>query len=158
MVQVLLTSVQTYSGIRFPGPLLHSLCAPISSHNVLSLCGHLMLSCLCLLALSSVAQSCPTLCDPMNRSTPGLPVHHQLPESIQSPCWSSAGCLDCLFLIVTSLSLYLTSRSSSHFLCATKPAPVLLFKLKVTFPLLIIQSFLLSLKIVFEGMFTVAWL
>ena len=28
----------------------------------------------------SVAQSCPTLCDPMNRSTPGLPVHHQLPE------------------------------------------------------------------------------
>ena len=29
---------------------------------------------------SSVAQSCPTLCDPMNRSTPGLPVHHKLPE------------------------------------------------------------------------------
>ena len=29
---------------------------------------------------SSAAQSCPTLCDPMNRSTPGLPVHHQLPE------------------------------------------------------------------------------
>ena len=29
---------------------------------------------------SSVARSCPTLCDPMNRSTPGLPVHHQLPE------------------------------------------------------------------------------
>ena len=29
---------------------------------------------------SSVAQSCPTLCDPMNRSTPGLPIHHQLPE------------------------------------------------------------------------------
>ena len=29
---------------------------------------------------SSVAQSCPTLCDPMNRSTSGLPVHHQLPE------------------------------------------------------------------------------
>ena len=27
---------------------------------------------------SSVAQSCPTLCDPMNRSMPGLPVHHQL--------------------------------------------------------------------------------
>ena len=30
----------------------------------------------------SVAQSCPTLCDPMNRSTPGLPVHHQLPERL----------------------------------------------------------------------------
>ena len=32
---------------------------------------------------SSVIQSCPTLCDPMNRSTPGLPVHHQLPEFTQ---------------------------------------------------------------------------
>ena len=30
-----------------------------------------------------VAQSCPTLCDPMNRSTPDLPVHHQLPEFTQ---------------------------------------------------------------------------
>ena len=29
---------------------------------------------------SSVTQSCPTLCNPMNCSTPGLPVHHQLPE------------------------------------------------------------------------------
>ena len=29
---------------------------------------------------SLVAQSCPTLCDPMNRSTPGLPAHHQLLE------------------------------------------------------------------------------
>ena len=33
---------------------------------------------------SSVVQSCLTLCDPMNRSTPGLPVHHQLPESTQT--------------------------------------------------------------------------
>ena len=33
---------------------------------------------------SSVAQSCPTLCDPMKSSTPGLPVHHQLPESTQT--------------------------------------------------------------------------
>ena len=33
---------------------------------------------------TSVAQSCPTLCDPMNRSTPGLPVHHQLPEFTQT--------------------------------------------------------------------------
>ena len=32
----------------------------------------------------SVAQSCPTLCDPMNCSTPGLPVHHQLPEFTQT--------------------------------------------------------------------------
>ena len=33
---------------------------------------------------SSVAQSCPTLCDPLNHSTPGLPVHHQLPEFTQT--------------------------------------------------------------------------
>ena len=33
---------------------------------------------------SSVAQMCPTLCEPMNRSMPGLPVHHQLPEFIQT--------------------------------------------------------------------------
>ena len=33
---------------------------------------------------SSVSQSCLTLCDPMNRSTPGLPVHHQLPEFTQT--------------------------------------------------------------------------
>ena len=30
--------------------------------------------------IRSVTQSCPNLCNPMNRSTPGLPVHHQLPE------------------------------------------------------------------------------
>ena len=34
---------------------------------------------------SSVAQLCPTLCDPMNVSIPCLPVHHQLPESTQTP-------------------------------------------------------------------------
>ena len=33
---------------------------------------------------SSVTQSCLTLCDPMNRSMPGLPVHHQLPEFTQT--------------------------------------------------------------------------
>ena len=34
--------------------------------------------------IRSVAQSCPTLCDPMNLSMPGLPVHHQLPEFTQT--------------------------------------------------------------------------
>src|SRR5574341_888854 len=33
---------------------------------------------------SSVTQSCQTFCDPVNRSTPGLPVHHQLPEFTQT--------------------------------------------------------------------------
>ena len=35
-------------------------------------------------SVSSVAQSCPTLCDPMNHSMPDLPVHHQLLESTQT--------------------------------------------------------------------------
>ena len=38
----------------------------------------------CDFQFSSVAQSCPTLCYPMNRSTPGLPVHHQLLEFTQT--------------------------------------------------------------------------
>ena len=36
-------------------------------------------------SVSSVAHSCPTLCDPMDCSTPVLPVHHQLPELAQTP-------------------------------------------------------------------------
>ena len=38
----------------------------------------------CSVQFSSVTLSCPTLCDPMNRSTPGLPVHHQLQEFTQT--------------------------------------------------------------------------
>ena len=41
---------------------------------------------------SLITQSCPTLCDPMNHSTPGLPVHHQLPESTQTHCLLSQWC------------------------------------------------------------------
>ena len=43
-----------------------------------------MLSSFQLLQFSSVTQSCPTLCDPMNHRAPGLPVHHQLPEFTQT--------------------------------------------------------------------------
>ena len=67
---------------------------PMSIESVMP-SSHLILCCpLLLLAsifprissvqFSSVAQSCPTLCEPMNRSTPGLPVHHQLPEFTQT--------------------------------------------------------------------------
>ena len=41
-------------------------------------------SCMRSVQFSSVAQSCPTLCEPMNCSMPGLPVHHQLPEFTQT--------------------------------------------------------------------------
>ena len=37
-----------------------------------------------IIQFSSVSQLCPTLCDPMNHSSPGLPVHHQLPEFTQT--------------------------------------------------------------------------
>ena len=45
---------------------------------------HFSLVAFSIFQLSSVAQSCPTLCDPMNCSKPGLSVHHQLPESTQT--------------------------------------------------------------------------
>ena len=41
------------------------------------------MNCILNIKFSSVAQSFPALCDPMNRSIPGLPVHHQLPEFTQ---------------------------------------------------------------------------
>ena len=57
----------------------------------------------------SLAQSCPTLCDPMNRSIPGLPVHHQLQEftrlmSIESVMPSSHLILCCPLLLLPRIS------------------------------------------------------
>ena len=43
-------------------------------------------------SVRSVAQSCLTLCNPMDCSTPGLPVHHQLPEFTQNSCPLSQWC------------------------------------------------------------------
>ena len=44
---------------------------------------HLVVCLISSVQFSSVAQSCPTLCDPMNRSTPGLPVHHNSQSSLR---------------------------------------------------------------------------
>ena len=56
---------------------------------------------LCPLQFSSVTQSCLTLCDPMNRSMPGLPVHHQLRHtSIESVMPSSHLILCCPLLLL----------------------------------------------------------
>ena len=58
--------------------------------NILANIQHYQLHPLCSIStpspiqFSSVTESRPTLCDPMNRSTPGLPVHHQLPEFTQT--------------------------------------------------------------------------
>ena len=54
-----------WSGLPLPSPVLNS----IHFYSV---------------QFSSVAQSCPTFCDPMNHSPPSLPVCHQLPESTQT--------------------------------------------------------------------------
>ena len=65
----------------------------IGGENKSNFCPHVMfIKGVCLVSnrmlssvqFSSVAQSCPTLCDPMNRSTPGLPVHNHLPEITQT--------------------------------------------------------------------------
>ena len=60
------------------------------------------------MGFSSVAQSCPALCDPMNHSTPGLPVHHQLPSlpklmSIESVMPSNHLILCFLLLLMPSI-------------------------------------------------------
>ena len=66
----------------------------------------------CLDQFSSVTQSCQTLCDPMNRSTPGLPVHHQLPESTQSHVhW--VGALLLLPSIISSIGVF-SNESALH--------------------------------------------
>ena len=51
---------------------------------LLSQCGSSFSESVSSVQFSSVTQLCPTLCDPMNRSTTGLPVHHQLPELTQT--------------------------------------------------------------------------
>ena len=57
------------------------LCGPLNYHELLSFLGFLRLP---RCQFNSVAQSCLTLCDPMDCSTPSLPVHYQLWESTQT--------------------------------------------------------------------------
>ena len=58
-----------------------ALASPVRSTVIFHHLKYILL--LTLVQFSSVAQSCPTLCDLMNCSTPGLTVHHQLPEFTQ---------------------------------------------------------------------------
>ena len=58
---------------------------------------------------SSVAQSSPTLCDPMDCSTPGLPVYHQLPELTQTSCSLSWWCHPTILSSVVPFSSCLQS-------------------------------------------------
>ena len=75
-----LSNCSVYENIIFP-PLY----TPHSLINPWQFCYAITLEAmLCSVQFSSVAQLCTTLCNPMNRSTPGLPVHHQLPEFTQT--------------------------------------------------------------------------
>ena len=56
----------------------------VNSKNNETLSAFFPIRCFSSVQFSSVIQSCPTLCSPMNLSTPGLPVHHQLPEFTQT--------------------------------------------------------------------------
>ena len=62
---------------------------------------------------NSVAQSCPTLCGPMDCSTPGLPVHHQLPEFTQTHVHQVSDAIQPSHLL-SSLSIFPSTRSFSN--------------------------------------------
>ena len=74
---------------------------------------------------SSVTQSCPTLCEPMDCSMPGLPVHHQLPEyklmSIELVMPSNHFILCCLLLLLPSIFPSITVFSNESVLCIRCP-------------------------------------
>ena len=87
-LQVILFSIDTVSIYLTFTPLLESRSSYVGSKDLvffLSFNQDLKsLSSTYYIQFSSVAQSCPVLCDPMKRSTPGLPVHHQLLEFTQT--------------------------------------------------------------------------
>ena len=72
-----------YSYLFFENMSIHVFCSLSGYIFVFLLVSDSSSFCL-IVQFSSVAQSCPTLCDPMNRSSPVLPVHHQLPEFTQT--------------------------------------------------------------------------
>ena len=78
------------------------------------------------LQFSSVAQSCPTVCDPMNRSMPGLPIHHQLQSlpklmSIESVMPSNHLILCRPLLLLPSIFLSIRVFSNESALCIRWP-------------------------------------
>ena len=68
---------------KFDFPLIHCCVYMYNWFLTLILQSMICLSCSSV-QFSSVIQACPTLCNPMNRSTPGLPVHHQLLDFTQT--------------------------------------------------------------------------
>ena len=75
---------QIWKTQQWPRDLKRSVFIPIPNKGNAKECSNYHTIALISVQFSSVAQSCPTLCNPMNRSMPGLPVHHQLPEFTQT--------------------------------------------------------------------------
>ena len=70
---------------------------------------------------SSVTQSCPTLCDPMSHSTPGLPVHHQLPEFTQTHIHRVSDAIQLSNSIIKTLFSHFLDLMLIYFICALLP-------------------------------------
>ena len=70
-------------------------------------------TCNVLSSVIAVTQSCPTLCDPMDCSMPGLPVHHELPEFTQKSCPLSRWCYPTISSSVVPFSSHLQSFPAS---------------------------------------------
>ena len=102
----------------------HSCCLPTHQNHQLCSCFSTLEYC-SLYSFSSV-QSCPTLCDPMNSSTPGLPVHHQprslqKPMSIESVLPSNHLILCCPLLLLPSIFPSIRVFSNESALCIRWP-------------------------------------
>ena len=70
---------------------------------------------------SSVTQSCPTLCDPMSHSTPGLPVHHQLPEFTQTHIHRVSDAIQPSNSIIKTLFSHFLDLMLIYFICPLLP-------------------------------------
>ena len=87
ILHMIVHACQRYS-LHLPHSILHQLSPQIHCLNLClySFPENIFINIIFLnpIQFSSVTQSCPTPCNPMNHSTPGLPVYHQLPESTQT--------------------------------------------------------------------------
>ena len=108
-----------HSWAGFPGPAWVQYCVITYNRRESEKKYICIYMCVYIYQFSSVIQSCPTLCDPMDCSTPGLPVHHQLPELIQTQVVMPSNhlilCCPLLLLsIFPSIRVFSQRVSSSH--------------------------------------------
>ena len=82
LLQCMKVKVKSLSRVRLLATPMHCSLPGSSAHGIFQARVEFILK--VSIQFSSVTQSCPTLCDPMNSSTSGLPVHHQLPEVTQT--------------------------------------------------------------------------